>query len=197
LAHHFGIFKFIRRKSALCAKGMLLPDDPVLVWPSIREEWRHWLTELETNPWTHHPPSHGHADTLVLVTDASTIGWGAVLINDTESTIYEAAGRWKSHVLPSEITKFEIEAVDRAVTALKCHMTSAGSLLILVDNTGCKGALAKGSSASRVINDAVRRALDTLSGNMEVRIAYIATSENPADEPSRGKPLNEEKLASL
>ena len=62
--------------------------------------------------------------------------------------------------------------------------------LIAIDSRVCVGAVGKGRSSSRALNDVLRcLACVSLAANVEVRVIWVSTKCNPSDAPSRQEPL--------
>ena len=129
--------------------------------------------------WT--PPSVAH-----LYTDASTFGWGGVLVASAGRTI--VGGPWPSSAdaaVPGAINRLELEAVARCLSALSSPLRGR-SLHLHVDSRVALAALRKGSPAAHLHD----LALSTwrLAAQLHVRIvglSWVASADNPADGPSR------------
>jgi len=135
--------------------------------------------ELWRPAWT--PPGLRH-----LYTDASTTGWGAVLLgSDGPTTV---GGPWPSSLdtmTPGVINVLERRAVDLALAALSVPL--AGTTVHLhVDSRVALAALRKCSRAPHL--HALASAAWHRAAALAVRLTWlgwVASADNPADAPSR------------
>jgi hypothetical protein len=126
-ARYFNQMKFIRKR---CVGEDL--DEEIQIWPSCVNGWVAWLNELRKNKPTRHEPGAEEPDATIF-TDASTIGWGAVLVKG--SLVLSASGRWKEPIDCSEISTYEALAVSLATEAFA--KTIKNCTTILLRTNGC------------------------------------------------------------
>lgn len=189
-------FKFFRRKMAAEAAGTINLDDPVEWWASARKQFAAWRFEALANrprfPPTELPFDAPH---FLLFTDASSVGYGAVLVNCLTNQISCFGERWEPGLEELHINAKELEAVTRGIAYFRQHFPShvATRLLIYIDNTTAKRVL----ETHRTRGDQLHHVL--LRFNMVVQdlnimheIRYIRTDLMPADQPSRGLPIDDE-----
>jgi hypothetical protein len=122
---------------------------------------------------------------MKLFTDASKIGWGAVLMTD-RGRVLVTGERWSHADKHLEISVLEMKAVQLGVTAFTRELQSAAQVALLVDNTSVKGAVERGTCRSADLVVALAAAipgLRELPGR--VSVGYVGSKENPADPPSR------------
>ena len=182
----YNVIKFIRRKASSYGDAY---DMSCPIWPSIVEEWKAWIHMLvEDDSFVYHPP-HTPRDDYIMFVDASTTGYGAVLV-DQRGTVYELAGKWASQQLSTAINTLEATAVAIAAERFTPILTEAKSLAVVVDNTSTLYALKKGSAASGLLNEAAMRALKNLPRDIPVRTMWIPSGKNPGDAPSRGREVS-------
>ena len=79
MAQFYPVVKFIRRRLST-TPPKAAPTTLAHLWPSIKPEWNHLISQLLDNPWTRHVAPQHHE--LVLITDASITGWGAILFDE-------------------------------------------------------------------------------------------------------------------
>ena len=132
--------------------------------------------ELWRPAWT--PPSVMH-----LYTDASLGGWGAVC-----GRAAPASGPWprsEESGTPGAINRLELLAVERALGALTPQL--AGKMVHLhVDSSVALAVLRKGSGVPHLHEPALR--VWRMAASLHVRlvaVSWVASADNPADEPSR------------
>jgi len=171
-----------------------LENNPVDIWPSIRDELTQWIRIVLSNPWTPVVQDANTPHDFVLATDASLTGYGAVLFEECSGKIWEVAGKWATRGAPKKINEMEARAVSEAIRAC-ADIIRGGHLLLLVDNTSTRATLHRGSAHAYLLNAAIGEAVSGLLPRQSCKVAYIATNANPADAPSRGKHA-EEQLAS-
>lgn len=98
------------------------------------------------------------------------------------------AGRFKRN---EHINLGELQAVLLAVKEVaKCPSTHGNRQLVFCDSQGCVGAVSKGRSSAKALSRPVRRLGSLiLASGMNLGVRYIRAHENPADRPSRKRPL--------
>ena len=128
------------------------------------------------------PPDTEHT----LFVDASSQGWGAVLVTAPDMSVAVTGDRWDADFAGSHINVQEAEALNRAVSSL-LPSRARGRVVIKVDNTSVQGVARKGiSERSAALTGPVVSALRVLHARgVEWDIGYIRTDLNPADRPSR------------
>jgi hypothetical protein len=189
LAEFFTPIKYLRRRLAKVNKNELKDSDPAELWECAIPDLKRWIGLALENPWTEHRKFSGSE--AVLLTDASTTGWGAVFYDETRGTVKAAGGQWPEKKVSTQINELETEAVEKALSVFRDDIEGdpEGSLLILLDNTATMNVLKKGHARSYEMNDALRKLQRRLPQRKKVRVAYITSEENTkfADPLSRGK----------
>jgi len=200
LAEFYGPVKFLRRRLHEVSKGMMKDTDRAKLWPCMRQDLERWIETALGNPWTNHLERRNGVE-LVLVTDASTLGWGAVLYDERTGTAAATGGKWIQKRSSSEINELEAWSVRNAAEAFEEQLNdpSLRHLLVLVDNTATLHAYRKGSAQAHLLNRAVREGQKYLPDNVKVSIAYIdsKTNQSFADPISRGEKMKEELASQL
>jgi hypothetical protein len=183
MARFWPIIKYMRRRARAFAEGSLALDDPAELWPSVRPHWHELIEVLSTNTPTAHGSSKPSGIDTVLFTDASTTGWGAVLVQGGIIKAY--GGRWKSTTLTSaDINDLEMSAVSLGTKHFSEDLRGK-SFIVVVDNTSTYHVLRKGSAREMDLNAAAALALESLSGRGDVFVMWLSTLLNPADGWSR------------
>ena len=143
-----------------------------------------WIeAALDPTPITPLPRDHSLEREIVIFTDASTHGWGGVVIDGPH--VHIMSGRFAA-AARLHINIKEIIAVRNSIR--DCPVELRGrNVFVVVDNTTAKAGIRKGVSKSFSVNLAVGRLFDAIAekGLQQIRVAYIRSAENPADEPSR------------
>lgn len=191
-ADYYYVYKFMRRKLGLLAKGHITEWDDVSVWPSIRPIWDRWLENLLTaQPYDLLLPS---VPTFCVYTDASLHGFGAVFFGAherQEAIVGEAwqavvAEQWSLSEKQKHINLLEIRAVRRALE--KWNMPVGAAIVrLFIDNTSAMYQLQKGSSTSFEHNEEIRKIqLICKDRNITLEsVSYVRSEDNHADWWSR------------
>eukprot|EP00760_Papus_ankaliazontas_P018008 PhM_4_TR17416/c2_g1_i1/m.82265 len=153
-----------------------------------------WVEDTLDNAWVNVVPQGSPRDTdFLLVTDASSWGWGAILWNYKTGDMLDAAGRWESMYEGKKTSTWaESEGIARALR----HFFPDGppsSLVVLTDSEVAAGAFTKGRSAAYAVNKAVQVVQDAGYYSAPLSFHHIKGELNPADGLSRGKVLGEEE----
>ena len=183
IAQFYPVVKFMRRRLSATPYPMT-SFTLARLWPSVKPEWKHLITTLLTNPWTRHVPAKQHE--LVMVTDASTKGWGAVIFDEGSGEVSEAKGYWNAQHQCSEINELEMTALAMALDAFEDRITHERPLLILMDNSSSVHALSRGAAHAYRLNREAMAVLQRLPSTASVKVGYVESEKNPADAASRG-----------
>jgi hypothetical protein len=116
IAEFYGPVKFYRRRLHELDKGTWETTDPAKLWPSVRGDLSRWVRMALMNEWTHHVGEAPHDD-LIIFTDASVTGWGAVLFDESSGKAAAAGGKWSHKHTCDQINELEALAVHRAAEA--------------------------------------------------------------------------------
>ena len=83
----------------------------------------------------------------------------------------------------------EMVAVELAARYLDQAGTRNADILVRGDNMGVVGAFERGRSRNYQVNDSIRRTeVVCMACNIRIKLQYVNTKENRADEVSRGTP---------
>jgi hypothetical protein len=180
--HVYYIYKFMRRKAAAGTHE----DSIVAVWPSIQEGWLRWMEDLAQSAGRSllTPVSNNE---MVIYTDASKSGWGAIAFEEACHHIVAAA--WPRALRREPINFLELKAVRFALQLIDYANVT---IRIVVDNTSAQAQLRKGRSPVYKYNDEVNEIAAILQRKSSViaSVEYIKSEHNPADYWSRlGLPI--------
>jgi hypothetical protein len=185
------LLKWYRRRcNAQCP-----PDAPAAVWPTAYDAVRSLRRLISANPWLPHHPPPAHPQ-LVLVTDASKRGAGAILFDvDTGSfTTWHRA--WTTIEAQSPIHILEALAVSDAATYWAERLRGA-HVTVRIDNTSVLAAARKKYAKDFYLNGAVGTVCDALRHAASFDVQFVRSVDNPSDELSRQKPLNDDKSSAF
>ena len=178
--------KFYRRKCGAVNSNRAKVEDMLRIWPSALTQLTQWyLFLLKNKPVT--PLKYLKNISVVIFSDASDHGWGAVLCTKN-GFILSVGSAWEKGEQHLSINERELIAAEFAAKNFGNVMAN-NEVLLCIDNTTAMQALRKGSSAAGAINSAVLRVLTQLglSKPIGVRTIFVRSEHNIADEPSRGK----------
>jgi hypothetical protein len=176
-------FKFYRKRASSFNKhgdGR----QSTTIWPSVIIQLQDWIITLQTNDWT--KPTRPVLERNVLYTDASLLGFGAILF-DTEGGVHKLAGQWTPLEASRRIEELEAMAISRATAHFATQLASKG-LDLNIDNTSVRGSLRKGYSRSYNLDARIREVQDGFTSNNipDIRVSYVKSGDNIADGLSRG-----------
>ncbi len=118
--------------------------------------------------------------------DASTLGWGGVLVDGRSMELTILGDSWSPFEKRLHINELEALALHRVTRSLPPDVRGR-PVHVVVDNTTVKGVARKGACLkSAVLNDAVVTSLETLrEKECPFSIRWVRSADNPADMPSR------------
>jgi len=187
---YYAATKQYRRVAAKFEKGYVNLTSTISLWVSARASLLRWVRFLLANE----PARHNLGlPRYALYTDASKTGWGAVLFSTDKAGFIEygtrivVRGEWLHRESTRHISELEAEAIVRALQRF-APMLDGCAFTLHVDNTSVLGALRKAQSPKYWLNKRVVMALD-LVPNSVFDVRYVATRDNFADGPSRGRQL--------
>ena len=173
-------FHLLRRHAAEAATTTWLPATPVPLSPLERTElqalWRFCAANVPVPTLSPPPPPSD----MVVVTDASGEGWGALFGRPGEAATV-AAGRWPQ-ALPSSVTA-EPEGVWEGIRAALRHTPNPRHITVLTDHEPLVWAARAGRARTWAYNALLTR---LASLPCPVTLRFLPGSCNPADAPSRG-----------
>ena len=121
---------------------------------------------------------------LHICMDAST-SWGIGFWMEGKWIAWRTISGWKKD--GRDIGWLEMVAVELALTAIIAAKYRNVHLIFRSDNSGVVGALSSGSSRNASQNLILRRIIHLCNdNNLWVTTSWIASEDNPADDPSRG-----------
>ena len=158
-------------------------DRPSVLLPSMRDALLFWTSHT---PWVHIPRFHVDLPLRSLWTDASSLGWGALL----EPSLV-GSGLWNSAERLLHVNVLELRAVRRAASFFRLRDLS---LRVFTDNETVRYTLASCHTWSPTLRRELVDLLDECqSRNLWFQVLRIPTSLNVvADALSRQTPLNTE-----
>ena len=190
VARYYFAIKFVRRRLSALAKGDIKVTHPCRLWQLARRDFSAWFDFLILNAPVH-PRRQVGVEQFVLFADASQAGWGAVLACLSTGEIMSVGALFTEDEASANkfINEKEALALAHALGHFADRLRGA-ALAICVDNTSLRGALRKGRSNAFPLNAQVAAVLAGLALVGDVTIRWVDTHSNPADSPSRGRPID-------
>jgi hypothetical protein len=188
LANFYFVMKFFRRRSNDFTNGKVGYEDQIVTPRGVGADLRRWITCARDTLTVPMVPEAGEERVATLFTDASIVGWGAILVLPTQQ-LSAAGDRWHSTYTSDDINHLEAWAVCYAVEDFSDKIMEACNVLrVVVDNTSVRSSIISGSSKSEQLAEAVSACIDRLKAlQMPVTVEYISSKLNPADGVSRGR----------
>ena len=143
-----------------------------------------WLTDVKTSK-PRKQQNISSRKSFTLWTDSSTIGWGAVLINEQTQEVKIVADKWTPSDKNLHINILEAKAVRLALGLLDGIDNSVRNLKI--DNTSVVATVGKGYSKSEALNFEILQ-IQLLATRRNILIpkpSYVRPNDNIADHWSR------------
>jgi hypothetical protein len=209
LAHHFGLLRFFRRNVS-CIDETASWEDIVHLPISLRTEAARWLQELRKNEpvdvllgvreaAADEPSGYD----VVLVSDASESGWGAIAWNPLSGDLRAEAFEWSAldrlHDVGSSVVA-EPLAIKKALLRFVAP-TNGLRVLILTDHSGLVAAVRSGFGKAETYNELALVVEHFATIGCTVDAAWTPGATNPADHLSRGlaaeSPITTATLADL
>lgn len=183
-AEFYFALKFGRRVANKLGRGVLGPDDQVMVPASVRHQLRRWRSlVLKWRPVR--PLAEAEkGEKAVIFSDASDLGAGAVIVRG-DRLVRCWGRRWSAAERDLHINVKEARALTEALAGAPPDVSRC-DIDFFVDNTSALGAARRGTSTSAEMAAEVA-ALVREARRREVRATYqyVASLDNPADAPSR------------
>ena len=173
-----------------------LLETPYKCSPSRLDHIMRWVDDMIKNPATSVRTTRDPADVdYILVTDASKMGWGAVLLDQRTGILYTQHGTWDKHWKGREYSAWsEPEGLARAFIAFFPNGSSA-TFTVLTDSSTAQGAFEKGRSTKFAVNRALQSVGDVFANGPDATYHHIPGIINTdTDFLSRHGELSEEDL---
>lgn len=178
MSQFYTVLKFMRRRCGQHLKSR------ANVWDCTLHSWRTWTRLLiEAGP-RHIDSSPAPRD--ILYTDASNVGWGAVLFRKDNSTAI-LAGPWWGTARDLHINAKEMLAAILALDRIFAHDNQPSrNLVVYIDNTTAKRIFEKTYSRSFQLNS-MAAAMYKLcqKWHLQLTFEFVASDDNLADYWSR------------
>jgi hypothetical protein len=186
LVQYHWALKWCTRLCNKLNRGYHDPDTLLSVPDCVRKELQRWLIAAKTAKIIDRITCRG---TAVLFTDASLLGWGAILIDDAGRVLVQGAAWPTVQTESGDISKLEADAARLAINKFQDVILRLRSLELRVDNTSVLSAFRRGIARAESINIALRGVITWLAEHSVIlTVSYVKSAENPADPISRGMP---------
>ncbi len=191
VGRHFETMKRYRLRSAAAAHDPSLWRERVAMEMAEAADLDAWTREAITNAWV--PCHDGRPPALILVTDASDWGWGALCLDTDSGLVDSCSVPWtradRERLDVSKSSYAEPEAVYRAL----CRFVRPAEnrpVAVYTDSTTAQWSLPKGYSPSFVVNAIAAKCRDAFPA-VQLITHHVKGSENVVDPLSRGNTLPE------
>ena len=185
LSHHYWPLRIWRETMGSTHWDEWASDLPPIPTATAREfiTWARRVLEAKPAPLTNPPSAPG----LALFVDASASGWGMVAVRDGGTLC--AGHRWPDPIDSSVV------AEPLATWAAICRAVKPGdkSITIFTDHLPLVYAGNRGYAKCFTYNTLLQR-IQSVFPALSFRFEHIAGINNPSDEPSRGKKVDQTKL---
>lgn len=196
LAPHEYVLQLWAATQGVLARGAVKMKQQFIMTDELFTPLEAWTTICITNEWVPVPnPSTAFAEPdFVMITDAAKLGWCSILIDMKGGQSTVVSGRW-----PPQFNEFSGISAESEPIALLAgiehlfHSQAHATIAHYGDNSGNRAEVNKGYSTRR--GHVVAGILAELYPNIKiVSSSHCPGADIPADEPSRGLPLDERKL---
>ena len=172
---------YTREVNAAIGKG-LRSSSPVRLTESLKQELEHWKfldTWHEVLPWKEEKHS-----SIALVSDASNVGWGGVLL--PTSTPIETRDYWPDEIIDNTtIAVKEAKALHNTLTAFATEVFNT-RVDAYVDNQNLLHSWNNGGGKNIALTNEIKDLYQlSLKLNINLNMIYVPSKDNLADAPSR------------
>jgi hypothetical protein len=197
LINFWWCLKFAKRIFNKLNRGLLNPNDNVEIPHCVRGGFGLWLKHLRVPHVVNF--SNNKQKSATLFTDATLNGWGAVYISDNNEISVVggkfAVSKYDHLINNNNINANEAAALDLALNALREKINGLDHINIFVDNTSVISSVCKGNTQSEDLVAPIKNILSQLiDKKIQFKVNYVNTKINPADEISRGKTFDINKI---
>ena len=193
----FALMQFLSRVSADLAAHPELWDAPASIWPSALSQISEWVQLIAAN--TPRPVPIETEPEWTVATDASRFGWGYVAFSHSTGEVRTHGAKWDAYMEEKygdqlgHSTVAEPHGAVNSVLHLFAPRDGVRRIRLATDNSATRWSFGRGfSTHSMAINMAIGR-LRALLPSLIVTMTYLPGEINPADGPSRGRPLSPEQ----
>lgn len=184
LSSYYFALKFLRRKLSEVNRETLRRDENLNIPESVLRSLRSWQHDVLANTCRPIPREEGRTS-YTLWTDASNLGWGAVLINNSTQQVRVVGARWTDEEAMLHINILEALAVKKALHSF--HDLEGSVVQPRIDNTSVVATTAKGYSKSEDLNSQIRdiQAICSAKRILLKSPVFVRSKDNLADFWSR------------
>lgn len=152
----------------------------------LREEIAHWAFLDSFDDWI--PWRDERHITFSLATDASKFAWGAVFGEESFQDYWPATDHRPIHLKEADAL---LRALEAQSAKIKNHRVK-----VLVDNMAVVQAWQHEGCKNLNLNSLITKVFKLVTKlNVDLKVIYVKSSENPADAPSRNLSLLDSRLA--
>jgi hypothetical protein len=167
-------------------------------WPNeqTRDVMTRWVLMSLENDWSDVPEQLTEEDDFLLITDASKHFWCGIIISLQSGQCTVMSGHW-----PEEVRNYVEHSAYAEPLAVAASINTfffkdaKARIRHIGDNKGNQGVIHKGYSTKA--HQVLMEYLDAVYPGLHITADYWEGASIPADEPSRGQPLDLSKLKKL
>jgi hypothetical protein len=184
LVNFFFALKFLRRKLSDLNRGKIKRQHRIVIPESVLKDLNKWRTEIE-EATPRKIINQYSSKSFTMWSDASTLGWGAVLIDNESQQVFVVADKWCTDDATLHINILECKAIEYALS--RFEMAHDCNIFTFIDNTSTLRSVNKGYSKSESLNQAIERVFRVCQ-DKKIRFEkpqYVKSKLNVADFWSR------------
>jgi hypothetical protein len=185
LIDHYLTLKWVARRLNELNHGRLKLDSYLSIPPGMLNDFNRWIADARSTKIFSPRPLN---PLVVIYSDASLKGWGAILINHLQQA-FVTGGAWPEHLRTTDTGKIgmlEAMAISNALADFDDHIMHAKNLELRVDNTSVVAALIRGTARAESIAAALKQPVTRLAQHdIAVTVKYVKSEDNIADPVSR------------
>ncbi len=151
--------------------------------------------EVSRNPWRTDERRRLTTQEINIASDSSKRRWGAIVWRSGEENLMPVVSKlWDEKMLQASIFIKELTAAVISIEDV-CSTFRRTRLRLLCDNTAAVAVMKKLCSSTKAGNELALRIVKALADSeCTLDVIHITTLFNPADEPSRGRPIIRSKM---
>ena len=188
-AHYYSALRFYRTYIAAAEMDQSW-DEHITLPTEIRNDLSCWVQAVSKAPPAPVVNDEVNSYDIILVTDASHHGWGAIALDMNAHSLHVCGGPWggSDHLWNlSRSPESEPLGILKGICRFVNH-THHRNVLILTDHIGVLNAMNQGHGYTAAYNHLVLQCAQLFPGTNFV-VSHIPGTENPADPISRGVSL--------
>ena len=190
------VISIVRKCGSVCRRRA--DWDREVMWSDAEQDaLRRRLAVAYTSEWFKRENPTLRSSCVIAASDSSKRRWGICIWSPDHQLDYIEGKNWSHDMIKAGIFVKELTAAVMTIERITSQYSHC-HIKLLVDNTAAAAVLRKLASSTDIGNELASRVDKALtSSHCSLEVIHICSQQNPADDPSRNRPLDVGRVAMM